>query len=614
MSPSPVSRHVSWAMEADARYGWIDRTKKEWSPFISSLHTQDITAWPCTRGIVPGLFYCNFCKEHRPHSRRLLRESLEDAQRRDPYGYGQPSSPVNSEFLDKATDSFWEDFDPELCPLKPCPFSHSTDPDRVFRNQVAECKSGKVKNFMNYDNGYNFSSYKSVEDFHIIQQSPTTGSPIDCSDGHNILGDSFAIHTEGGLNRLSWSVMKALVSPFRSYSCEQGACRRTFWTPHALFDPAAFGYELGVLRKAYRELDAEVPAMSTGRKTQLVLAHHLRLDELDSELDRFIHQYAPYDRLLSASWFFSSDITCGSHCHGLEVGRAFGGSSNSLLHNISDAWSYYGSDVGFAELTNLYGMRKWGSSSYVYNSTYVTLCSLLPRSTRTSPGLRHALYRIQHGEQAANGKLEERVGDTIELICTLALLYNQTSLFSLIIQALVKISVVEFYDHYKDPWFIADPFAGQEFNGKKGSARDPSWSDATWIQDYLKGLVCDVMPDNWQRASALGKKAKSAHFDMSWAAFGHPDVYISSDLKVFSHARYWVRYLTASRPSLVEGRSSRGLRQGYAALRMKAAVARFLESPQMTALVGSYFPGHSCPLRVREASSRCEKRLRDRIN
>lgn len=347
------------------------------------------------------------------------------------------------------------------------------------------------------------------------------------------------------------------------------------------------------------------------------------MDSLDRELDSFIRNHAPCDRLLAGSWVFTSDMTQGSSVHGLELGRTYGGSSNSMIHNIADYWSYYGSDVAFAEVVNLYGLRRWGSSSYVLNSTYVKLCALLPLSTQTSPGLRHSLYQIKSGHQSS--KLEERIGDTFELICTLALLYNQTKLFSLVIQALVKISVVEFYDQYGDPCFVDDPFVDAAFGGKRDVARSSgcilrpavastafsyrSSSDQRGIDEYLQGLADQCMPYGWQRASALGKRAKSAYIDLSWDAFGHPDVYVSSDLKVFSHARCWIRYVDGSRPSLMEGRSSHGLRQAHGAIRMKRSMARFLASSQMRTLVRHYFPGHHLPLQMRESVSRFEKTL-----
>ncbi|EER14414.1 hypothetical protein Pmar_PMAR021167 [Perkinsus marinus ATCC 50983] len=209
------------------RYAWIDESN-EWSAYISSEHSTGIDGWPCTRDIVPGLFFCNFCKEHRPHSRKLLKDALDNAQSMDKSGYGG-SKAVVSEFLDKANDMFWESFDPELCPLPKCPFNHSANVDSFFKKQESEGKSARARYFMNVDNGYDFSSYKSAECSDIVHQAPTTGSPIDCPTGSSVLGDTFRVDTEDGLNRLSWSVMQAMVSPIRSYSSKKAPCRRMFW-------------------------------------------------------------------------------------------------------------------------------------------------------------------------------------------------------------------------------------------------------------------------------------------------------------------------------------------------------------------------------------------------
>ncbi|EER14244.1 hypothetical protein Pmar_PMAR029310 [Perkinsus marinus ATCC 50983] len=499
--------------------------------------------------------------------------------------------------------------------MAPCPLNHEIGAGNQFFDALEADRNGEPKSFVNYQN-QTFSSFALSGS----RQDAAAESSLNQLDGPLPYGEKLDICNEESLNRLNWTLMNMVWSPFQKYPSGKGLSKeyvrslkkRILFKPHNVFDPAEVVAKMRHLRECCRRTRDRFPTVNAYWRQASVILEEIDFESLDHELYNFLYTTKPKDRLLTAVVMYFEDLNSGSWATGLDLGRSYRNQKSknlSLIHYLGDGYSWFSTDWAVNEL--LHATRSCPTPQAfnpVSNWGYCVMLCKLRRSVGLSAGLQAGLYKLFF--EKGSDFLSEALGDTLELIGGLAVMYGRAKLFSLLVQNCLYLATVggvaldDPRQELRDPCDLPRVFCDEEHG--RGSTSSIEQFDAD-LNDWAGGLDACIMPQGWKRQCKIS--ASSGATEISWLSYSHPDPYVAYCMRTNMLFRSLSKYWSLQKDAPRENRNYRGKRQAGLALRIYPALNKFFRGTKCEEIVRKYSPNNNAILLVEEYESHAAKEL-----
>ncbi|KAF4650667.1 hypothetical protein FOL47_000973, partial [Perkinsus chesapeaki] len=322
-SPAQQTRLIEQAIQKNENVLWLVKQKPKWEKFFREWRNG--MWYPDKPALVGKLFTCSISDGVGEFVMEDIKKAVGDMLEQTGTG-GSMDSDSQTALCEELYDAFWV-FQTTLCPLSPCPFNHKRGDDGAFLHILREEQNGEPEIFMNYDR-WTYSSFAKAG----YREDMVPTSSLNKLDGQLPFGETLDTRSDESLNRLNWTLMNMVWSPFQEYphkskqitaKSARDMKKRILFKPHSAFTPMQVVDEMRRLRECYRDSLRKYPlADKYWRATSLVL-EEVDCEALDDVLYDFLVSTIPKDRLLAACWVYFGDLNAGSWATGLDLGRSF---------------------------------------------------------------------------------------------------------------------------------------------------------------------------------------------------------------------------------------------------------------------------------------------------